>query len=189
MDKAELIELVKQMQGGDQQAFSDIYDEFADRLYKFIRIKVASTEQAEDLLQETFVKAWQGCRQLRTDELNFSAWLYRIAANTVADHYRKVYRRPQTVELSPDMNMPALDSTEQLTESGFDVRDIHKALDELPPHYRQVIELRFFQEFSIEETSKVLKKSSVTVRVLQHRATKKLEQIFKSHEQGFKKFI
>jgi RNA polymerase sigma-70 factor (ECF subfamily) len=59
---------------------------------------------------------------------------------------------------------------------------VQAALEKLPPEYKQVLELRFMQELSIVETAKALGKSSVATRVLQHRAMKKLEYIFKNHE-------
>lgn len=182
MQASRINELVAKSQKGDQQAFSLIYDQFADKIYKFIRIKVGTAEQAEDLLQEIFVKAWQGCKKLDVADLNFSAWLYRVASNTVNDHYRKVYRRPQTVELDPAFNIAAPDQTEKLAEDGFEAAAVRKVLDNLPDNYKQIIELRYFQDFTVEETAKVLGKSSITVRVLQHRATKKLKQLFKEHE-------
>lgn len=183
METSQINQLVEKIKLGDQEAFSLIYEEFVDRIYKFIRLKVSETEQAEDLLQEVFVKAWQGSKKLKVADLNFSAWLYRVASNTVNDHYRKVYRRPQTVELDPAFNVAGKDDTEKLTEDGFETEAVRKVLNDLPDNFKQVIELRYFQDFSVEETAKVLNKSSITVRVLQHRATKKLKQLFKDHGQ------
>jgi RNA polymerase sigma-70 factor (ECF subfamily) len=180
---SEIIQLVKKVQGGDEVAFSSLYDEFADRIYKFVRLKVSDAEQAEDLLQEIFVKAWQGCKKLDLNDLNFSAWLYRVASNTVNDHYRKVYRRPQTVELDPAYNLAGTDDTEKLTEDSFESEAMRKVVGDLPDNYKQIIELRYFQDFTVEETAQVLDKSSVTVRVLQHRAIKKLKQLFKENGQ------
>jgi RNA polymerase sigma-70 factor (ECF subfamily) len=178
-----IIPLVAKIQQGDDQAFSLLYDQFADRIYKFIRLKVSEEEQAEDLLQEVFVKAWQGAKKLELADLNFSAWLYRVASNTVNDHYRKVYRRPQTVELDPAFNVAAPDDTEKLAEDSFEAAAMGKVIEELPANYKQIIELRYFQDFTVEETAKVLNKSSVTVRVLQHRAVKRLKQLFKEYGQ------
>lgn len=182
METSHINELVVKTKQGDQEAFSALYDEFADRIYKFIRMKISESEQAEDLLQEVFVKAWQGSKTLEVTDLNFSAWLYKVASNTVNDHYRKVYRRPQTVELDTAYNIASTDDTERLAENGFEAEAMKKVLDELPENFKQVLELRYFQDFTVEETAKILNKSSVTVRVLQHRATKKLKQLFNEHE-------
>lgn len=182
MEKADIEKLVAEVQQGSEQAFASLYDEFADRIYKFISFKTSDPEHAEDLLQEVFVKAWHGCKKLELKDLNFSAWLYTVASNTVNDHFRKVYRRPQTVSLDPIFDTAADNDTSDLVNSSLDAVLLHKALSELPINYKQVLELRFIQELSVEETAKVLKKNSVSVRVLQHRAMKKLERIFKHHE-------
>lgn len=181
MDKSQVNDLVAKIQKGDEQAFSLIYDEFADRIYKFTCLKVSEPEVAEDLLQEVFVKAWQGCKTLELEDLNFSAWLYRVASNTINDHYRKAYRRPQTTELDPAFNIASTDVTEKATEDSFDAQAMREVIDELPDNYKQIIELRYFQDFTVEETAKVLNKSSVTIRVLQHRATKKLRQLYREN--------
>lgn len=182
MEKGSIEKLVAAVQQGSEEAFAALYDEFADRIYKFISFKTSDPEHAEDILQEVFVKAWHGCKKLELKDLNFSAWLYTIASNTVNDHFRKVYRRPQTVSLDPAFDTPAPHDTSELVSSSLDARLVQKALHALPANYKQVLELRFIQEFSIEETAKALKKNSVSVRVLQHRAIKKLERIFKINE-------
>lgn len=183
MAHADLEKLIRKAAQGDETAFGLLYDEFAEALYKFIRFKVSETEQAEDLLQEVFIKAWQGIPKLELDNLNFSAWLYTVASNTVNDYFRRMYRRPQTVSLSPELDIRAGSDTSRMAEARIDSDYTRILLNSLPPEYKQVLELRFIQEFSVEETARVLKKSSVSTRVLQYRALKKLESIYKRHTQ------
>lgn len=189
MDTNRILDLVAKMQQGDQESFALLYEEFSDRIYKYIRIKLPSDQEAEDVLQEVFIKTWQGSKKLQLDGLNLSAWLYKIAGNTINDHYRKSYRRPQTISLDPDIDIPANDDTSLNTERNSNAKEIQKVLKELPTNYRQVIELRFFQDFTIEETAKIMGKTSVGVRVLQHRATKKLEKIYKLYERQAKTIL
>jgi len=173
-----ITELVKRAAQGDTQAFGLLYDEFADRIYKFIYIKVNDKAVAEDLLQEVFLKVWQGCPKLKIEDLKFSAWLYTVASNTINDHYRKVYRRPQTVELDPTFEQPSTDDATRLTEQHLSADELSAALDNLDTNHRHVLELRFIQEFSIEETAQVLGKTNLATRLLQHRAIKKLKTIY-----------
>lgn len=183
IDKNHIIELVKQTQSGDQAAFAELYDEFAQRLYAFIRIKVVGTGEAEDILQEAFLKAWQGCRNLDLNNLNFSAWLYKITSNTINDYFRKKYRQPQTTALEEAAELAGEDNVTNDASSGFSKQVIAKTLDRLPAHYKEVIELRYIQEFSVKEAAEIMKKNSVTVRVWQHRAIKELEKLFKEYGQ------
>lgn len=181
MVDAELKKLIRGAANGDEEAFGRLYDEFADALYKFVRFKITDPEQAEDLLQEVFIKAWHGIPKLNLTDLNFSAWLYTVAGNTVNDYFRRVYRRPQTVTLNPDIEIASAHDTSRTTEAAINTDHVRAALEKLPLDYKQVLELRFIQEFSVEETARVMGKSNVSTRVLQYRALKKLETIYKRH--------
>ncbi len=178
MSKEQIATLVEKIKNGDEQAFGELYDEFADRIYAFIRIKTVGTDVADDILQDVFLKAWKGCQKLKIEDLNFSAWLYKIASNTVNDFYRKKYRNPEPVSIDEAIGVKSRDDSMDDANLHFDKKLIKEALEKLPANYKEVIALRFFQEFNIEETAKILNKTSITVRVWQHRAIKKLEQIF-----------
>lgn len=180
MDENSVNNLVARSKDRDEQAFALLYDEYADRLYKYICFKITDTEEAKNILQEVFIKAWQGCVRLEQKELNFTAWIYTIAHNTVNDYFRKVYRRPQTTPLEPSIDIAAKDDASELATNHITQVSIEKALAKLPIQYKQVLELRFLQELSIEETAKVLRKNSISIRVLQHRAIKYLQKIFKT---------
>ena len=177
MDSPELLAQVTAAKQGSSEAFGQLYDLLAPRIYKFISFKVQQREQAEDILQDTFIKAWRGLGTLRLEELNFTAWLYRIARNSVNDYYRKVYRQPPALELDEALNVASGESplTAAIRES--DLEHVRNASSKLPAHYRQVIELRFIQEFSVEETAQVVGKSSLAIRLIQHRALKQLRTI------------
>ena len=182
MDQRQIHELVQKVQNGDETAFAQLYDEFANRIYAFIRIRVFGDNEGEDILQEVFLKAWQGCKNLNIKDLNFSAWLYKIASNTINDHYRKKYNGTQTVPLEEASETIAKENSTDSINLELNKKLISENLDHLPSHYKQIIELRFFQEFSIHETAEILNKNSITVRVWQHRAIKQLEQLFKKYE-------
>lgn len=186
MDTNQINDLVKKTQTGDQAAFAALYDEFAQRLYAFIRIKVAATEQAEDILQEVFLKAWTGCRSLDTKDLNFSAWLYKVTSNTINDYYRKNYREPQTVSIDEAAQIAGEDDPANNASRGLEKYVVRETLGQLPANYKEVIELRFLQDFSVADTAEILGKNSITVRVWQHRALKMLEKLFTQYAEGRK---
>ncbi len=179
-DQDKIIELVRQTQSGDQAAFAALYDEFAQRIYAFIRIKVTNNlDQAEDILQDVFLKAWKGCKSLELQDLNFSAWLYKIAANTINDHYRKFYREPTFTSIDEAYAIAGDDNPEANTDQQLNKTVIRDTVNQLPTHYKEIIELRFFQGFSVAETAKILGKEGITVRVWQHRALKQLQKLYK----------
>ena len=182
MEPKQILNLVRLMQSGDHSAFAALYDEFADRIYTFIRYKVGSEEEAEDILQEVFIKAWRGAARLRLEDLNFSAWLYKIAANTTTDHHRSLFRAPPPTSLDPTMDIEDPSDTAQSTDAWFRETEVRQSLQKLPPQYKEIIELRFFQDLSITEVATILRKSQVSIRVLQYRALRKLEEIYTRNE-------
>ncbi len=170
-------ELVLQAKQGKAEAFGQLYDLFAQRIFKYIRIKIQDRQQAEDILQDIFIKAYKGLPVLRTDHLNFPAWLYKIAANTVNDHFRKTYRAPTVIGMDEEFDIAGNYSVEREIQSLSDGESMQKAFTQLPPLYKQVLELRFLQEFSLSEVAKILGKSNLAVRLIQFRALKKVRLI------------
>jgi RNA polymerase sigma-70 factor (ECF subfamily) len=188
-DNDHILELVQKIQTGDQIAFAAIYDQYAQRLYAFIRIKVAGTHTAEDILQEVFLKVWRGCRSLDLNNLNFSAWLYKVTSNTINDYYRKKYREPQTTSLEEAAELADTNYTANPLSAGLSKQVMAETMDKLPAHYKEVIELRFMQDFSVQDTAEILGKNSITVRVWQHRALKQLHGLFKKYGQSAQEIL
>ena len=175
-------DLVKRAQAREQEAFGELYDIFASRIYRFIRIKVNAPERAEDILQDTFLRAWQSLPRLKLDNLYFGAWLYTIARNLINDHYRNMQRRPAAENIDDHGDLISGDDVAANTELKLDIERMRASLAELSPTYRQVLELRFIQEFSVDETAKILGRNSLSVRVVQHRAIKKLQKLLSDNE-------
>lgn len=178
----ENLELLERAKRGDTQAFGQIYDLYADRIFKYIRFKIQALMQAEDILQEVFIRAWRGMPTLKiTPEMNFQAWMYKIAQNTVNDHLRKIYRSPETQEL--DENLPVYQSgsfQEELDQKG-DLKIIKEAFNLLPAQYKEILELRYIQDLNIDEVCKITGKTNLAVRLAQHRALKQLRKILGEH--------
>jgi RNA polymerase sigma-70 factor, ECF subfamily len=179
IEKDNILELAKQAKLGDQAAFASLYDIFSQRLYAYIRIKISTEAEAEDILQEVFLKAWVGLKNLDVSNLNFSAWIYKITGNTINDYYRKKYRRPNEVSIEEAAELEGSDSPAANASHGLTRDAIKLAMANLPAHFKEVIELRFFQDFSVAETAQIMGQNSVTVRVWQHRALSRLKELFK----------
>ena len=180
----EILAAVQKSKNGDEQAFSRLYDEFADRLFRYIKSKINSQQQAEDILQETFVKAWQHLNQfdIGRPEANFNAWLYKIATNTIYDYFRKTYRQPPGLELNEAIETPSGQDLQAEVADRMETQTVQRALELLPAHYRAVVELRFVQGFSVNETAKILGRSGTATRILQFRALKSVRKILNNND-------
>ncbi len=176
MDIPSLIARSKQ---GDEEAFGQLYDCFAQRIFRYVRIKIQNWEEAQDVLQEVFTKAFLGLKRLELKDLNFTAWLYRIASNTINDHFRKKYSKPEPLEIDEGIDVQDNTSLFEEVAVSSDLAIVRASFKQLSVTYRQVLELRFFQDLSLEEVATALGKSNLAVRILQHRALKKVQGILK----------
>lgn len=156
-----------------RKEFSKIYDEYIGKIYRFVFLKVSSKETAEDLTSEVFVRTWK-IVQKGTKLDNPGAFLYRIARNLVTDYYRQ---RPQPqISLADYQEVadPAPDLKETASNQS-DLEIIKTNIANLDDDYREVITLRYIDDYSIPEIAKVLDRPEGTVRVMLHRGLEELK--------------
>lgn len=161
----------------DQGYFCWLVKRYEQKLARYvIRISGATKEEAEDILQEVFVKVYRNLNDFDPD-LKFSSWIYRIAHNQVISHYRRQKARPRSVELSDELanHLSAdLDLVKEIDSKILKAK-VKNAIGNLDVKYREVLVLRFFEEKSYEEISDILKKPPGTVATLVNRAKKRLK--------------
>jgi len=158
-----------------RKAFSQIYDRYVDKIYRFIFFKVGSQEIAQDLCSETFLKGWQSFKENNKKIDNPQAFLYQIARNLIVDHYRKK-GRVQTVSADCiPITDPRVDLEEE-TRTNSDLDTIKVVLANLKEEYQEVVIWHYIDDLSIAEIAKMLKKSEGAVRVTLHRALKAVKK-------------
>ncbi len=168
--------LVEASQAGDEQAFGELYDIWADKVYRFIYLKLRQPAVAEDLTADVFLKAWQYLHQYRPrPELPFSAWLYTIARNTLIDYYRSQKHTEVSFEDIPEI--ADLEGSELYHETGR----LENLLAQLPADYQKVLQLRFVEQLSIAKVAQIMKKKEDNIRALSSRALKKLAEMAEIH--------
>ncbi len=175
--------LVRRLQERDDEAWTGLYDEFFNRVYRYIRLRVGDRAEAEDLTEQVFLKALQSVSSYRWRGRPFSAWLFRIAHNQVVDHVRKTRHR-RTVPL--DESLPATSAADPvlLAEQRSILGQLAQSVGQLTGAQRAVIELRFAGELSTAETAQVLGKSPGAVKALQHSALVALRKILSRDRDG-----
>lgn len=167
--------LVKQAVNGDQTAFTQLYNANFDRIYRYIYTRVRSQAEAEDLTQDVFIKALEAIGNYKWRDLPFSAWLFKIAHNTVIDHVRKLSREKRAD--FDEAHLATVEDPVEMSEREFEVEQLKIALEKLPEAQREVATLRFIAQLSIAETAKVLGKSEGTIKALQFNATMSLRKV------------
>ena len=162
--------LVTRIRGGDEAALSVLYRRYVEAIYRFVLAQVRDGHEAEDLTSETFARMIRGIGTFRGDA-SFRNWLYQIARNAVRNH-----RRSAAYRLTGPLTAT---STVHSDDPPGDERDARRMgtvlalLQPLPPRYRQVLELRFLEGLTIEETAARMRITVANAKVIQHRALKK----------------
>jgi RNA polymerase sigma-70 factor (ECF subfamily) len=168
--------IVQQAIDGNRWAFTQIYDIYFDRIYRYIYVRVRKQAEAEDLTQEVFIKALKAIGSYKIGKAPFASWLFRIAHNQVIDYVRKYAKNPET---SLDDAPPSVGSEDPvaMTERKFEIAELNAAVMELPPAQQEVISLRFVAGLPIADVAKILGKSEGTVKALQFNGTVSLRRL------------
>ena len=157
--------LVRRAQKQDQEAFARIYEEYFDRIYRYITLKIGDAVEAEDLTQQVFLNTLRSISSFKWRGKPFSAWLYRIAHNQVVDYLRKKKRTAVPLE---ETLASAGDNPQQAAERKLDIEQVLAAARHLTGAQREVISLRFTSDLSIAQVAGVMGKSQGAVKALQH---------------------
>lgn len=171
----ELRELIVKAKEGDHAAFGRMYDAFIIPVYRYVAFRVDGS-LVEDLVADTFVKAWEHLHRYREWKgIPFSAWLFRIARNTVIDSFRSAKETVELDEFQEDQNR----WNDPQTNITLELKSVvlRQAIDKLPRKYREVLLLSYMSELSTEEVARTLKMREGGVRVMKHRALQKLQTL------------
>jgi len=139
---------------------------------------VGHKEVAEDILADSFVKAWVKIKQVNSHKA-LSSWIFQIAKNNIIDYYRI---RKSTIAIEEvegileDAASPIND-----TNLDFDQKQVLEALRLLPKDQQQVIRYKFFEDLTNSEIALILNKTEGSIRVIQHRAINKLQELLRDN--------
>lgn len=170
------VAIIEKARNGDEEAFVLIYEHFAPQVHRYIYRLVGSFEQADDITQDTFLRAFQGISKIAIDS-NVSAWLYRIASNAAFDVLRRrklITWMPILEESDKSSEFTYEDFSPQLIESEI----VRRAVAEMPPALAVCLVLRSVEGFSCEEIAEILKIPKGTVFSRLARARESFQQIY-----------
>ncbi len=181
MTEEELVRLARQ---GDQSAFEQLVRDNEKRIYNLALRMAGHPEDALDLSQEIFLNAWKGLSAFKGDS-SFATWLYRLASNACVDFLRSQKRQREAAGFAlslddEDAPSPPVDSVE-LPHAQLERREreraLHRALQRLPDHHRQILVMRELQGLSYQEMSQALDLDLGTVKSRLTRARLALRKI------------
>jgi RNA polymerase sigma-70 factor (ECF subfamily) len=166
----------------DPDAYGKLYDLYIGRIFRFVLFKVSSVEEAEDITSEVFLKVWNYIRTTSKRIDNLNALLYRMARNAVIDYYRD--KRRTEKPLSSDEQFRKIETERDLDkeiDQKIEIKNIQSYLNQIKDEYREVIILRYVEDYSVNEIAEILKKSKGNVRVLVHRALNQIRELMEEN--------
>ncbi len=150
----------------DPKRFAELYEHNFARVYAFIARRVGNREEAQDLTSDVFHQALANLGRFEWRGVPFAAWLFRIAANALADRWQRAAR---------ERGNPALEDPEEVNLEEIEQRaTLFRLVKGLPADQRRVIEMRFAEEKSIREIAQELRRTEGAVKQLQFRALQNL---------------
>ncbi len=177
-------DLVKSTLGGDEHAFSQLYERYRLPIYATVYRIIQNSEEAKDATQEIFIKLYRSLSSWVPQKSRFSTWLYRLATNHAIDCWRLRHRRAESQlggdsgegVLQTHSHGGAMNSPYHEVEKNEAVAAIRRCVDYLPELQKKVFILRYFQDLKLEEIAEMESCSLGTVKTSLFRATRAIRQ-------------
>ncbi|MCL5957966.1 MAG: sigma-70 family RNA polymerase sigma factor [Chloroflexi bacterium] len=186
------VSMIERAQQGDSLAFESIFSAYQGPIYNYILRIMGSQEDARDLTQDTFLKAYRALPKTSPD-LNLSAWLYRIATNTCRDEFR----RRKIIKWQPWDMLTETFFSKQVAPDNPERETIHQeikeavqlVLNKLPYKYKLCLVLREYEGLSCEQIAEILGTSRSAVKSLLFRAREQFRSVYNTLEDGPKSLL
>jgi len=163
-----------------EQAYTAIVRKYQEKLYWHIRRMVVDHDDANDVLQNTFIRVWNGLANFREDAKLYT-WLYRIATNECLSFLEQQKRKSALPLDSGDENLSNKIRADKYFDAGKLEWKLQLAIQQLPEKQRVVFMLRYYEEMPYEEMSRVLETSEGSLKASYHHAVRKIEDFILNH--------
>lgn len=174
-------ELARRASRHDPKAFAELYNAYVEKIYKYIYYKVGNTQDAEDLCEHVFMKAWEAIGHYTWNGYPFSSWLYKLAHNLVVDYYRT---RRDTTPLNTIIATPSEPADpHNAFHQTLDADELLGAMVKLTAEQRQVIALKFIEGYENAEIAVMMDRKESAIRALQYRALHSLQNILAAQDE------
>lgn len=180
MSKKDINKTSENISDNLKKSFSDIVSQYSEPLYWKIRHIVLNHDDANDILQNVFIKAWKNIDDFQ-NRAKISTWLYRIAINESLDFIRK-QKSTAVIESDADNNIANRLISDEYFDGDKTVAMLQQAIATLPEVQRVVFNLRYYDEMKYSEMSKILNTTEGALKASYHIAVKKITEYFKSQD-------
>lgn len=181
-------ELIQVIHTQNREAYKELFARYQKKLFTYIFHLVGNRDETEDILQNVFQKTFKNIEHFDVSR-KFSSWIYRIAHNEAVNFLKRKSKR-YTVsweDVSTSKDKLEISTNDEQVEDKLmreqTVKEVNDAMRKLPKKYQQVLKMRYFEEYSYDRISKIMKKPVNTVGTLINRAKRKLMEVIKEQEE------
>jgi RNA polymerase sigma-70 factor (ECF subfamily) len=171
-------QLLLQLKEGNRTAFDEIFNRFSDPIHTYIRLRLNGSEEADDILQEVFIRLWQK-RQSINIHSSFRNYLYTIVQHCICDHHRAAKRKRYTLTA----NMPEQTEERPLPDEQYQYKQVYHiwkgAMNKLPGQMRRIYTMKNEEHLSVKEIASELQLSEQTVKNQLYTAGQRIVKILR----------
>jgi len=182
MSNTEDIQFIAKFNAGDAKSLEFLIQKYLKSIYNFFYRHLNNSQDAEDLTQQTFLKTWKNLDKFDT-RLNFKVWLFSIAHNSLIDFFKKKKTIPFSEFTDDEDNNPVIENIQdpeplpsQLFCDPNLAQKLETALEKIPSKYKEILLLRYFEEFSFNEIAQTLKEPLNTIKSRHRRALERIRK-------------
>lgn len=161
-----------------KKQFESLYEEQSDAIYRLCLYKTSNKQQAQDLVQESFIRLWNSISEGKQID-NLKAFLYQIARNLITDYYRK--KKAVSLDSLQEQGFEPGNMEHEQIENQSEISIMVKVIEQLDEKYRDVVYLKLVEEMDITEIAKTLKITNNNATVRFHRGMKYLKLLVESN--------
>lgn len=174
-----LYELVLKAQRGDKSAFGKLYNEYYKKIYRYAMVNIYKKDLAQDICQETFIRAWKALPNFSFENGGtFQAYIFRIARNLIID----LSRKKKELALEEYLNIETGENEEERIDKDAEIEKLKIELSKMDQRDRQILILRYFEDMSYSEISKITGIKEGALRVKAMRLLNKVKEKLINHE-------
>lgn len=171
-------ELIVQAKTGDRAALNELVAQYWQPVYHFAVYKTGNQQDAEEVTQETFIRAFRSLPNYQFTGAAFTTYLKRISANLITDFWRKKSRSPVLTDIAEYQQLASDEEEPDVQLVSNEMREtIARVLQKLPADQRQTVELRIIAGLPVRDTALTMGKSEAAIKMLQQRALKNLRTL------------
>lgn len=154
--------IIERCQKGDIAEFGKVYDSYINPIYTFVYYRTHHTQTAEDIVSTVFLKALKNISQYSPEQGSFSSWLYRIARNTVIDHYRT---SKTEVDIGDVWDLQTKEDIPKDVDTKNKLKEVAQYLEKLKPEQRDIVVMRLWDGLSYKEIAEIMNKSEASCKM------------------------